>query len=684
MKRFTDLSRRQKATPLVIQRDQRMHKNLLRLEKSTQSRALAFDLQREKESPRTDGVFVAEAAPNRRALPRLALAAGTLGVILFFNFFGVFGAGKATVEKVISTAFTGLDNLTAAGQSFAAGDFDSSLGEFAESAQAFREAEATMLTLGGAGAVLATRSEDVQAGTRLTTAGRLIASAGTRFASAAESLQTILVAWPVWQEAVTRGEKPPVSATAELQKPLAEIALGFSELESAAATLDLIELDSVPESLREQVREARNRLHFFLETTTDYIAVLPTALDLLGDRVPRKYLILFQNPDEIRATGGFIGSVGELTFNDGFVTDFRIRDVYEIDGQLIGQFPPPEGFGFITNNWGVRDANYHPDFPTSAAAAAWLYEQAGQGTVDGVAAITSDLLTQLVAVTGGEIQLARFDAPIAAADLNTVLSLIIETKQDGAAAPKQILDEVWTALKPKLLAIPLEAWLNLLHESVIAKEIQFWSVRESFQNVAESLAIDAALTKPVGDYLFVVDTSLSGNKSDRYTSNSLRHETEIQPDGSALDRLTLTRTHGWTPQAEAWLQILANRVGVELTDQMKEILGRGRNVDLVKVFVPAGSELIAVTGIPENRVETQTSAGKTYFMFSLTVQPGASREITLEYRVPGDFSVDYSLSVEKQAGVAEAVIIKTVQKADQTVFQEDFILNANREISVTF
>ena len=38
---------------------------------------------------------------------------------------------------------------------------------------------------------------------------------------------------------------------------------------------------------------------------------------LLGADKPAEYLLLAQNPDELRATGGFIGAVGVLTLDQG-------------------------------------------------------------------------------------------------------------------------------------------------------------------------------------------------------------------------------------------------------------------------------------------------------------------------------------------------------------------------------
>ncbi len=679
-RKMNDLSRRG-GEPLLVQRPRRAHHNLLKISRTHKTARQDFEFK--SQQVKTDGIFVTATPRSHSWFNRVRLGAGVLVLVLLLNFFGVFGSGKLTVERTVDTAFTGLFDLMAAGKSFAAGDFTTAGGQFTSAAEAFRTAEDTLLTLGGAGAVLATKPESMQAGSRLVTAGRLIATAGTRFSTAADELATIASTWGIRQQAVSRGERVQ-SATAELARTLTRITTGIAELESATKTLELVEIEALPAELQTKVATARTQLNFLLATIQPFVKSLPYLPMLLGDDVPRRYLLLFQNSDEIRATGGFIGNIGELTVNDGFITEFKIRNVYELDGQIKNPLPPPEGFGFITNQWGLRDANYHPDFPTSAAAAAYLYEQGGGGTVDGVLAVTSDLLTRLVALTGGEMRLERFDAPIPAEDLNLVLSLAIEAKVDGAAAPKQILNEVWTALVPKLQDLTATDLIELLTTAIASKDIQIWSARPEFAQIADATGMTGALVETTGDYLFVVDTSISGNKSDRYTSNTLTHETNIATSDTAVDTLTLTRTHAWSATEEARIQLLANRYGLPYPEELRDILGRGRNVDLVKIFVPAGSELLTVKGIPGDRIETHTDAatGRTYFIFSLTVQPGASRTVTLEYQLPQKFPTNYSLVAEHQAGTHPSKLTKVVRREGIVVLENTVDLTTEQVFTV--
>ncbi len=679
-RRLIDLKKRA-SRPLVVQRAEKMHTNVLRLEKISARQSLpsaqrSFDFTRAKKMNSGSSIYLPSEKSRRLNFSRLKIVAAALVFVFILNFVGVFGSGKNTVERTVTAAFSGIGDLIAASQSFAAGDFAASQNRFAQAVTVLRDAEKNLMVLGGAGAILETQPESVQTGSRLVSAGKLLASGGEKFAEAANELTVAFSNWQIRQQAVTAGE-PVESFASQLEAPIAQILGGVSELESAAALLKLVDTRVLPAELATKVQQAVTELNLFLGLARPLANTLSTLPALLGEKVPRRYLILLQNPTEIRATGGFIGSVGILDLDNGFVKKFEIKNVYEIDGQLKQHFDPPEGFEFITGNWGLRDANFHPDFPTSAAAAEKLFEAAGFGSVDGVAAVNASFLETLVQTFGG-IKLERYPRKISADELTLLLSLVIETKVDGAANPKIILDEVLAAVKDALTKIPPSELAALVWHAAAEKEIQFASGNEDFLNFARSAGLANELKKTEGDYIFVVNTSLSGNKSDRFTSNEITHATTITNDGTATDELTILRKDAWSDAAERTITNLAKEFRIPLSDNLKEIMGRGRNIDLVKIFVPSGSELISVEGVPAESVTVHESVGKTYFMFSLTTQPKFSREVTLKYQLPQKFDDTYSFLGEFQSGDRTREIEKSIIVNDAEIFDDEVNLGIEK------
>ena len=91
-------------------------------------------------------------------------------------------------------------------------------------------------------------------------------------------------------------------------------------------------LATVPDGLAGPVDTARDAM---IERVTRYRPVLDSYVTLsarlpsmLGWDGARRYLVLTQDPAELRPTGGFLGSYGIVTFDRGHVTDRNFHDVF--------------------------------------------------------------------------------------------------------------------------------------------------------------------------------------------------------------------------------------------------------------------------------------------------------------------------------------------------------------------
>jgi hypothetical protein len=105
-------------------------------------------------------------------------------------------------------------------------------------------------------------------------------------------------------------------------------------------------------------------------------------LDFLGHDEPVRYLVFNQNRDEIRAGGGFPGSVIVFTLYKGNILDLRRDDIYYYDWNLYPyKEPPPPGLALLTDNYGLRDVNYYPDFHDTLEKANSFIERSGDSTI---------------------------------------------------------------------------------------------------------------------------------------------------------------------------------------------------------------------------------------------------------------------------------------------------------------
>ena len=130
---------------------------------------------------------------------------------------------------------------------------------------------------------------------------------------------------------------------------------------------------------------------------------LPLFRAFLGDGSDKLYLLAAQNSAEIRASGGFPGSMGTIRIEDGVLTIDDFKTVYD----MISVNPPTEAH--ITDTEYLlfsgsldyaRDACYIPDFERVGEIWALEYESKNDELIDGVISLTPVIIQKVLAYTG--------------------------------------------------------------------------------------------------------------------------------------------------------------------------------------------------------------------------------------------------------------------------------------------
>ncbi|WP_083260088.1 DUF4012 domain-containing protein [Cellulosimicrobium cellulans] len=138
-----------------------------------------------------------------------------------------------------------------------------------------------------------------------------------------------------------------------------------------------------------------------LVRTAERVTALGPAM--LGADGPRRYLVLALNNAELRATGGIPGALAVVAVDGGRVTLERqaaTADVPPFDAPVLPLDPGTEELYSDRLGRFVQDTTLTPDFPTTAALAATMWEQAQGQAVDGVVATDPVALSYLLEATG--------------------------------------------------------------------------------------------------------------------------------------------------------------------------------------------------------------------------------------------------------------------------------------------
>ncbi|MDZ4244304.1 MAG: DUF4012 domain-containing protein, partial [Candidatus Gracilibacteria bacterium] len=403
----------------------------------------------------------------------------------------------------------------------------------------------------------------------------------------------------------------------------------------------------------------------------------------LGVRYPNKVLVLLQNNNEIRPTGGFIGSLGFIDLNDGRIENIQVRDVYDFDGQAFDRMPNSEISIVSGQDWGIRDSNTSPDFEISARQAKRFLEEAKGPGVDSVVAIDLEFMRSILKKTG-PIEIEEFALTLDAENFDIILSYIIESKTFGKNSPKEILKYFLADLEAQVFEKldPLEL-VALIADGVNERHVQMYSDDSDIQEWFKELGAAGHLSSaaPYNDYLNVIDISVGGNKSDMFMWQAIKHESFIKKDGAITNQLTVKRTHTWNNDVENFVHDQLRTAGVfEPHPEMMRILGKDTNKVMVRAYIPYGSQLKTVIGVPKEEIRTmmdevitydnngKTTRKLTYFLFPMDTVIGGTKEVVLTYDLPFKLNFDplddYRLFFDKQAGLKSVDFEKYIYYAN--------------------
>lgn len=584
-------------------------------------------------------------------------------IILSINTVNVYYLGKQLQKNISTEAYQGYALLLDAGKNATKIEFSNASATFEQALKNFSEAEDKLWFISTDRSSYADSNNLTHSVNALLVGGKHFAVAGSFFLEAVEEFNKI----PLYFVSKNQNANSSVpSLTETLKSGLAKTDLAIAEINQAADQISTIQENSLPSEVKVRVTFAKNQvaqISNILKSTQEHF---PAMLNLLGDTTPHRYLILLQNNNEIRPSGGFIGSYILMNVNKGYIEKIETQDVYGIDGSYKGFIQPTDDLKNIFPNWRFRDSNYSSDFPTSAAKAKWFLEKEGGPTVDTVIGINQGLLKDLLEITG-PIQVGNF-GKLDSENYNLLLSYIIEGKIWGPQDPKHILKLFIPAFKEAIFKEEnVSKVASKLYKAVQQKHIMLYSGDSDVEALFDALNVSGRVyqTKENEDYLSVINTSIGGTKSDQFVDESILHDTNIDKSGNLTDEVAIKRHHGWDDTIYfQWKKTLQQYHFNEMPDGLIDILGRGLNKVYTKVYVPAGSILISSNG-SDVLTGYDPDLKKTYFSTIIAIKAGDTQTIKIKYRLP--FTLDlsqnagiYKLFVDKQPGSRGSIFNKTI------------------------
>ncbi len=411
-----------------------------------------------------------------------------------------------------------------------------------------------------------------------------------------------------------------------------------------------------------------------MQTAFDGALVAPT---LLGAEGRRTYLVLAQNNDELRATGGFISAVGSLTLERGEMGDLVFADSYTVDdfSQPYPDSPPPMLRYMGIDQWVFRDANWSPDWPTAAQQAIALCRVGCPPEVDGVISADQRAL-QFVVEALAPLEVEGWPEAVTGENVLPLIRMAWSPTDvedwsgwdpDWWRQRKQFIGDLVGAMRHKLEATPDQIdWVALgraVLRALDERHLQIW-LSDAEGPAARLLAErgwDGALRSRKGDYLLVIDTNLGYNKASAVVQARLEYQVVVDIAGEAQATLVVQHEHPLPPIEEC---VHPPHYGRDYEDMVRRCYW-----NYLRVYAPGGSQLVAATrhSVPsewlvtgqaqENTTETlPPEKGKAVWATFFVLPPGQEVESRFVYQLPpGTVTWDgeqgrYRLWVQKQAG----------------------------------
>lgn len=480
-----------------------------------------------------------------------------------------------------------------------------------------------------------------------------------------------------------KGESKFVSGTADerLQTAVKTMSALTPKINEMATYIDTLhkEIDAIDPSrypvkvgntvVRErivQIKEVINNTASLFVNAQPLLVNLPK---LLGDKEEMRYLVLFQNDKELRATGGFITAYAQFRLVKGKAILEKADDIYALDAAKKKNFPAPREittFHKGVYNLNIRDSNLSPDFKLSMQQFEEIYDTtSSKEKIDGIWAVDTHVLVEALKILGSVNVYGRefsaetdkrCDCPKAVYELEDYSTRPVGYVRD---ARKDIIGVLLQTLLQKALGVsPSKYWgqlfqmliaeinekhvLAYFHDTDAQKAAESFNLAGRIMTAEETATIFKYKEGNDWDYLHVNNSNMAGAKANMFVSGKVTKDVTVSGETSTT-KLTLEYKNPY-PGSDCGLE----SGGLCLNAPLR---------NWVRVYTPMGSKLVDSKGAQSPKdnkpvgLETYDSLGKTVFEGFLIVNPLGTARLDITYTSPVKTSEGkYRLLIQKQPG----------------------------------
>jgi len=371
-----------------------------------------------------------------------------------------------------------------------------------------------------------------------------------------------------------------------------------------------------------------------------------------------------QNETELRPGGGFIGSLGFLSFESGHLMGFEVKDVYEADGQLKGHVEPPEEIKNYLGEagWYLRDANWDADFTVASEKIKWFLQKELGREVDGVIGINLAVAKGILGAMG-EVEVPDFGETVNKDNLYEQAEFWAEAKFFPGSSQKasflgglsrQMFEEIKILSTEKQLALVMEM-VDLLQKNEIQISIDEAKVADKMASFGWDGAMwtgECGKDNCLADYLYIVEANVGVNKANYFLYRNIEQLVEISQRSVAR---VLKINYENTALNDSW-------PGGDYKNYMRVYLPLGAN--LAQVVLKDGNNPAVKKVYTDNEMKIKQVGNKKELGFLMTVPVGEKRILEIRYssviNLTGGERFSYLGYIQKQSGFGDTGMVTLV------------------------
>jgi hypothetical protein len=351
---------------------------------------------------------------------------------------------------------------------------------------------------------------------------------------------------------------------------------------------------------------------------------------LLGADGPRRYLVLFENPAESRASGGVVGDYAEVTAVEGTLSLVKVGSVGQLDlsgspagKHLIG----PEDYLARYSQFEPEDywenVPMSPDFPSVGEVAANLYPESGGTKVNGVISLDPVAMADFLSATG-PITVPEWPVPVDADNAVVILAHdeFVHFSADNTLRiefVQALIKSLWHDLVTrKLPSLPTLA--NDLLPALRGGHLLLYSETPQAERFFEAVHVAGSMPSVDSDFLGVVTQNAEGNKIDWYLRRSIDYRAVLNQTTDQITAVLTLKLHNLSPTSGLPPLVIDPEAGVTLTPGESELY--------LSIYSPWEADGSSLNGVP--LVMTyQQELGRLVYSAFVTVPAGGTATIVL-------------------------------------------------------